>query len=316
MTSRINVGVKDNRIVTLEDVVAGEKGITCYTCGSPLCCKDGKGKHIRNERGHRVGAPKGKHFAHTLESKCYGEGPAHYRLKELIALTLNGALSRQHKDSHKVLGINYPCPSAAYGVKCSYSGPFPFQPNHTYIGSHWFDLLRNLAEVKTEHRLGNRFARPDVVGLDCSGKPIWIIEIYRTHQTSAKCREYARENGLPLFQVNIDDIPVLPNSDDPYQELEYDRFWVRADNAANGFLFADRSWNTTCPREVFGMPVDARSWGKIVLGQEDGTVKTVHACGEAVCPDWRYMQLKGLDYFGMYLNPEHLKHSHTYAGPG
>ena len=315
MASTIAMGVKDGRTVTLSQVSAGEKGITCYTCGGTLCVKDGKGTHISAEGGGRRSVAKGKHFAHTEKSKCYGEGPAHYRLKKTIARALNEVVRDLRgfpAKTTKPLGMNYPCPNAAYGVHCHGRDVQPFRKGNSMMGSHWFDLLRNLTEVKTEHWLGNRETRPDIVGLDATGRPVWIIEIYRTHKTSKRSREYAEKFGIPLFQVNIDDIPRDSNSDNPFQELESERYELRADNAERGFFFADKSWNTSCEREAFGMPPEVHRWSRILLKNDDGTETVVHQCGEEICPDHKYMWRNNLSSFEMYLDPERQVHSHTY----
>ena len=315
MSSRITIGVKDGRKVTLDDVVAGEKGITCWTCQGTLCCKDGKGKHRLTENHSRRSIPKGKHFAHTQKSKCYGEGPAHYQLKQNIARAFNRMVEtcrRNPDNTIRSLGINYPCPSPAYGVHCGDWASVPFRFERSMLGNHWFDLQRGLHEVKTEHTLGAGVTRPDVVGLDKAGNPLWIIEIYRTHRTSESCLTYAAQNGIPVFQVNIDDIPANSQFDGPLAELEDERFWLREDNAKRGYLFADKSWNTVCEREAIGMPVDAHRWGKLNARFPDGTEKLLHQCGEAVCPDVSYIWANGLTYDEMYLESEHLTQSHTY----
>ena len=315
MSSTITRAIKDGRAVTLEDVVAGEKGLICYTCGSNLCCKDGKGEMIDGENHGRRSTPKSKHFAHTRKSKCYGEGPAHFHFKEIIARSLNGLLVARENSSNCTglgIGINYPCPTPAYGVYCGYEASAPFRPDKSWLGNHWFDLFRNLHVVQTEVTLDAGKTRPDLVGLDNAGNPIWIIEIYRTHKTSDKCLKYAETRRIPVFQINIDDIPSHPKRNELKAELEAEQFWLRADNAERGFLFADKSWNTKCEREVFGMPVDSHKWGKITACDDDGNEFLLHQCGDDICPDKSYMWANSLNYSEMYLDPEHSKQSHTF----
>ena len=151
-----------------------------------------------------------------------------------------------------------------------------------------------------------------MVGLDNLGNPLWIIEIYRTHKTSRNSLNFADKHSIPLFQVDIDDIPQDLLRDNPYEELEAEQFWLRADNAERGFLFADKSWNTKCRRESFGMPVDSHSWGKITAYDDDGNEFLLHQCGDEICPDKSYMWANSLNYGEMYLDPEHSKQSHTY----
>ena len=312
MSSTIAFGIKSGRRVTLDEVYAGEKGITCYTCGTPLCCKDGKGKHADSENRSGRSVAKGKHFAHTKRSKCYGEGPAHYILKEVIAGALNECvkLSAQGKLSNRP-AIGYSCPSPAYGVHCFNFAPNPFLSTRSMLGTHRFELLTNLAVVKTEHTLGEGATRPDIVGLDSSSNALWIIEIYRKHPTSKHCLLYANSNNIPVFQVNIDSIPVRYAKDDPFSELYSSEFWIKAENAERGFLFADKSWNTTCEREDFGMPADSRCWSKVYAPTEDGAEVLLHECGEMVCPDSHYIFTNKISVEEMYLDPQHRQYSHT-----
>ena len=44
MSSRIQLAVRDEQLVTLADVQRREKGLTCYTCGDKLVVKDGRGQ--------------------------------------------------------------------------------------------------------------------------------------------------------------------------------------------------------------------------------------------------------------------------------
>ena len=312
MSSTIEFGIKAGRRVTLDEVSAGERGITCYTCGTPLCCKDGKGKHTDSENRSGRSVAKGKHFAHTKKSKCYGEGPAHYILKGVIAHALNQFLKLAANESlpNRPM-MRYLCPSAAYGVYCYDFGHAPFISAKSMMGSHLFDLLTNIAAVKTEHPLGRGATRPDVVGLDSSGEPLWIIEIYRKHPTSERCLRYARNKSVPVFQVNIDDIPTTYSRADLFGELRSPEFLIRAENAARGFLFADKSWNTTCEREDFGMPENCHHWTKSYASSEEGTEILLHECGEMLCPDSQYMLANGISLEEMYLDPQHQQHSHT-----
>ena len=313
MSSTIEFGIKEGRMVTLDEVSSGEKGITCYTCRAPLCCKDGKGKHTDSENHSRRSIAKGKHFAHTQKSKCYGEGPAHYMLKNVIAGALNQCLELAAKGNlPNRPTIGYLCPSAAYGVHCFSFASNPFISTRPMMGSHQFDLLTNLWRVKTEHTLGGGSTRPDVVGLDRSGNPVWIIEIYRKHPTSRNCLSYAKSQNIPVFQVDIDGIPVPSSKDDPHGELRTLEFLIKAENAARGFLFADKSWNTTCEREDFGMPVDSHQWSKVFSSSEDDKVVLLHECGEMACPDWNYVLVNEISIEEMYLDPQHQQYSHTF----
>ena len=91
MTSRIQFAVRDERLVTLAEVQRGEKGLACYTCGDKLAVKDGGGRRVTGTgRRHQS---RRKHFAHTANSKCHGEGPAHYHVKPALCRAINHALN-------------------------------------------------------------------------------------------------------------------------------------------------------------------------------------------------------------------------------
>ena len=83
MPTTIQYALLAGQIVGLSDVHRGKDGLTCFTYGDRLIVKDGKGS-LAEARSPR-NAPKSKHFSHTSNSQCHGEGPAHYRLKMGIA---------------------------------------------------------------------------------------------------------------------------------------------------------------------------------------------------------------------------------------
>ena len=89
MTTTIQYALLEGQIVGLSDVQRGQKGLTCFTCGDHLIVKDGQGSKIKACSPRN--APKSKHFSHTLNSQCHGEGPAHYRLKMGIAESIRMA---------------------------------------------------------------------------------------------------------------------------------------------------------------------------------------------------------------------------------
>ena len=90
MTSRIQLALKDDQLVRLADVHRREKGLTCYTCDEKLTVKDGRGQRINGKGSHHQA--RRKHFSHISNSKCHGEGQAHYRVKTALCRAINRAL--------------------------------------------------------------------------------------------------------------------------------------------------------------------------------------------------------------------------------
>ena len=88
----------------------------CYTCGDRIVVKDGRGQFVDgNGRRHRG---KGKHFSHTSNSRCHGEGPAHYQLKaELCASILHqtgkGDAVEQDCQERSVKSATAPCATSS-----------------------------------------------------------------------------------------------------------------------------------------------------------------------------------------------------------
>lgn len=115
MTGGIQLAVTGAHLVTLAEVRRGEKGLTCYTCSDKLAVKDGRGQRVSG-MGRRQQARR-KHFSHTSNSKCHGEGPAHYRVKTALCWAINHALKmpREHSTAHG--RIDYRCPDPDYGPK-------------------------------------------------------------------------------------------------------------------------------------------------------------------------------------------------------
>ena len=330
MPPTIQYAVLDGQIVGLADVQRGEKGLTCYTCEDRLIVKDGQGSAAKTDSQPR--RPRRKHFSHTSNSKCHGEGPAHYRLKMDIAESVRMALQMQQEQRNFRGRISYRCPDEAYGVHCIFKGapPSNFEPKgfeRLQLGYHDFDLLRNLAEVKTEARLAGGKTRADIAGFDDQGEPIWIIEIVRSTVSNAAIAN-ATASGLPLFTI---DISTLPKGNEPPfpKELENHLYITMAANVGNGFYpAADVTRNVECKRKAFGMGPEDHRWSKetawLHVSEEECTERAdcpgcefvlLHACNaggsdSGLCPDIKYMFENGVDCVQMYKTPEHLAHRH------
>ena len=264
MTTTIQYAQIDDRIVGLGDVLRGQKGLTCITCGDRLIVKDGQGSlaKVRSPRS----APKTKHFSHTSNSQCHGEGPAHYSLKMDIAESIRRALDMPPERRNFHGQIFYRCPNEKYGVHCidKSAPPSNFRPKmmpEFQLGYHNFDLLKQLTEVKTEARLADGKTRADIAGFNHQGKPIWIIEIVRSTLSDA-ATDNAQNSGLPLFII---DISTLPKGNEPPfpAELNDNLYVTMAGNIANGFYpTADTVYNVPCEREAFGMGPKDHQWSK------------------------------------------------------
>ena len=115
VTNRIQVVIKEGRLVTLGDVARGERGLTCHTCEDKLAVKDGRGARVSG-KGRRNQARR-KHFSHVANSKCHGEGPAHYRVKTALCLAINHALKMPRENRNFHGQISYRCKDTVYGPK-------------------------------------------------------------------------------------------------------------------------------------------------------------------------------------------------------
>ena len=167
MTSTIQLAVKDDHLVTLEEVKRGDRGLTCYTCGDKLDVKDRRGQRVsRKSRRHQA---RRKHFSHISNSKCHGVGPAHYRVKTALCWAINHALEIP-KDRRNAHGhIHYRCPDPEYEPK----DIMKFAPGSSGInlefeqmrhGYHQYDLLH----VSN----GTRFDDP--ASLDAAECEVWL----------------------------------------------------------------------------------------------------------------------------------------------
>ena len=112
--------------------------------------------------------------------------------------------------------ISYQCPDEKYGVHCLFKSapPSNFEPKgfeQFQLGYHHFDLLKQLAKVRTEARLAAGKTRADIAGFNDQGEPIWAIEIVRS-TLSAAATKNAAKTGLPLFII---DISTLPKGSEP-----------------------------------------------------------------------------------------------------
>ena len=174
-----------------------------------------------------------------------------------IAESIRRALTlpAHQRNSHGY--IHYRCPDEQYGVNCLFKGtpPSSLEPQgfqEFQLRYHQFDLLKGLAEVKTEARLSGGKTRADIAGFDAHGEPIWIIEIVRS-TLSNSATENAKDTELPLFIIDVSTLPV-DTEPQRLKELSNPLYIIMDDNVARGFYpAADRSHNVQCERKAFGM---------------------------------------------------------------
>ena len=315
MAGNIAIAVLNDRFLNLVDVQRGQKGLTCYTCGGRLVVKDGDNR--------------AKHFSHTPNSLCHGEGPAHYWVKVAIREVINKALAlpiEQRDNTAHVGRINFQCQDTDYGPNdfikfapgCDGRNRRFEQMEHGY---HDFNLLNRLARAECEVSIGKGRTRADIAGLDSDGNLLWVIEIKRSG-LSRKAIDYASENEHPLFVVDLSKLP-RPSEDDLEAEVDSDAFAVHEDNLRNGYLpSVTESYNTECERKAFGMGPTDQSWSKecvyLCKGEEEcGGVGcaaceevVLHQCGEVMCPDMAYMVQHDITPVQMYTEATHQVYSH------
>ena len=335
MSSRIHLAVKDDQLVTLADVQRRQKGLTCYTCGNKLAVKDGRGQRVSG-RGRRHQARR-KHFSHTSNSKCHGEGPAHYRVKTALCWAINHALEmpKERRNAHG--HIDYRCSDPEYGPK----DVMKFAPGSSSInlefeqmrhGYHQYDLLHDsnrrrfndpatLDRAECEVWLHGRRTRADIAGKDKDGNALWVIEIRRSGVSRAAIN-HAQEKGIPLFVVDLTHLPQ-PTEDDPWAEIKCRDYFVLEENLVRGFYpSVTESYSAECERRAFGMGPDDRNWSTLCVyvhrgpgncdneGCPDCEEVVLHECGEVLCPDTAYMFRQGINHLQMYADPAHRVNSH------
>ena len=336
MTSRIQLALEDDQLVTLADVQRQEKGLTCYTCGDELTVKDGRGQRV-NGKGSRYQARR-KHFSHISNSKCHAEAQAHYRVKTVLCRAIYRALSMpwKHRDAHG--HIDYRCPDPDYGPKDMIKfAPGSSCANREFeqmrYGYHQYDPLHEsdrypyddtatLVRAECEVWLDGRRTRTDIAGKDKDGNVLWIIE-FRLSGISRAAIDHAGEKGIPLFVVGLTHLPQ-PTEDDPRAEINCPDYFILGENLIRGFYpSVTESYNTGCERKAFGMGVDDRNWSKLFVsvhrdtgdcddeGCPDCEEKLLHECGELVCPDTVYVFKHSISHLQMYADPVHQVNSHT-----
>ena len=323
-------------MVTLADVARGERDLTCYTCGDKLAVKDGRGLSISG-RGRRHQARR-KHFSHVANSKCHGEGPAHYQVKTALCQAINRALKMPMEDRKAHGQIHYSCPDPDYGPKDMIkSAPGSSGPNQEFEqlrhGYHQYDLLHcydgfefykppALDRAECEVWLDGRRTRADIAGKDKDGSVLWVIEIKRTSLSHAAI-EHAQEKGIPLFIIDLTQLPQT-TEEDPWTETRCWDYFILAENLARGlYPSVTESYNAACERKAFGMGPDDHTWSKMCVyvhrgpgycdneGCSDCEEEVLHECGEMLCPDTAYMFAHGIDHLQMYTDPAHRANSHA-----
>ena len=335
MASRIQVAVKDEKIVNLAEVQRGEAGLTCYTCGDRLTVKDGQGKRVTG-KGRRNQVMR-KHFSHVANSKCHGEGPAHFRVKTALCLAINHAL-KMPVELHNFHGqIGYRCPDPEFGpndmIKFA-PGSWGMDQEFEQLqhGYHHYDLLHSfkglrfgdtpaLDRAECEVWLDGRRTRADIAGKDKDGRVLWVIEIRRSAVSQAAI-DHAKDNRIPMFVVDLSKLPQR-TEEDPWAEIKCWDYFILSDNLVRGFYpSVTESYSTECERKEPGMGPDEHTWSKLCVylhrgpgecdngGCPDCEVKVLHECGEMPCPDTRYMFERSIDYLQMYKDPIHRANTH------
>ena len=294
--------------------------------------KDGGGQFVTGKGPRHQG--RDKHFSHTSNSGCHGEGPAHYRIKTALCRAINHALKMPGENRNCHGSIHYRCPDPDFGP----NDLFKYAPGSEGLnqefeqwrhGYHRYDLLHlhrfggkpALDRAECEVWLGGRRTRADIAGLDKDGNVLWVIEIQRSGLSQAAIN-HAEAEGIPLFVVDVTHLPQ-PTAGDPMAETECDDYFVLEENLVRGFYpSVDKSFNVECERKAFGMGPDDHRWSRWWtyvhrgLGNCDGDgcpdceEVVLHECGELMCPDTAYMFEHDIDHLQMYTDPAHRTNSH------
>ena len=226
-----------------------------------MVIKDGAGQFVTGEgRRHQK---RGKHFSHTANSSCHGEGPAHYRVKVALCWAINHALTMSIEKRNSHGSIQYLCTDLEYGPYdlFKFNGGLNREFEALQHGYHQYDLLHSLDHAACEVRLGGGRTRADIAGLDKHGRVLWIIEIKRSGLSQAAI-DYAKGSGTPLFVIDLSHLPQ-PTLDDPMLEIKNISLHILASNMSRGFYpYVTKSYNTECERKAFGMGPSDQNWAR------------------------------------------------------
>ena len=166
---KLPFAVRGESLVHISEVTSGRR---------PDCLCPGCGEQLIARKGIKLA----HHFAHDGGTNCSVETALHMLGKRLIhegiqqALTGGTAIKLRWKCSQ--------CPD-----------------------KHEGNLLKRAATVKLEHDLGE--ARPDVLLLDASDKPVVAIEVVVTHAPEETVREFYARQCIQLVRINLPDGAAL-----------------------------------------------------------------------------------------------------------
>lgn len=147
---------------------------TCPICNTSLVLR--VSKIPMGQKFHRR-----NHFAHrgNSENHC-SESFLHIHFKNKCA-----ELIQEKLNSKKGLYFEWQC------EKCH--------------NKQTINLLNNVVNIDTEHRIDKDKPKPDIALIDSIGKVIVVIEIVVTHKPEPKVLQYYKENNILCLQTTISD---------------------------------------------------------------------------------------------------------------
>ena len=166
---KLPFAVRGEALVHISEVTSGRQP----DCLCPEC-----GEQLIARKGPKLA----HHFAHRSGTDCSGETALHKFGKLLIYEGIQRALT-----ASAAIKLRWKCP----------------QCNDEHEGN----LLKRAATVKLEYDLGE--ARPDVLLLDVSGKPVVAIEVVVTHAPEEAVRKFYTRQCIQLIRINLPDGAAL-----------------------------------------------------------------------------------------------------------
>jgi Competence protein CoiA-like family len=166
---KLPFAVRGEALVHISEVTSGRQP----DCLCPGCCE---------QLIARKGIKLAHHFAHDGGTNCSVETALHMLGKRLIHEGIQRALT-----GGTAIKLRWKC------NQCP--------------DEHDGNLLKRAATVKLEHDLGE--ARPDMLLLDASGKPVVAIEVVVTHAPEEAVRKFYGRQRIQLVRINLPDGAAL-----------------------------------------------------------------------------------------------------------
>jgi hypothetical protein len=192
MTEHIFALNEQDKPVNIEDAKPFvRKMYFCPECKSEMVVKN-------------QGKIKEHHFAHYNGNGGEGESPAH---SNFVLFLLD--LLTEYLESSNPFVVRRVCNENA--AKVQWVKDAQHNLFHDYPALHYsllpfyYDILKDVAQIKREYVIPGTYWRPDLALLDSGGKVIRVVEVVFTHEDDPRKTEYYIENKIDVLRVEATD---------------------------------------------------------------------------------------------------------------